>query len=158
DKVQDTTDEDLKQFPVERVSHEDAKAFVAELNKRCKETGWSYRLPTEAEWEYPCRGGPMTDRRDSAFDWYFDTPPRELKEVQANSDLQRPCKVGSFAPNRLGLYDMHGNVWEWCEDALADLPGPQAIDKGAAPGIVERGGCWHDGDGRLSFRIAFPPS
>ena len=72
--------------------------------------------------------------------------------------LERPTPVGSYKANAFGLFDMHGTVWEWCDNALADLPGPQAIDKGAAPGIVERGGCWHDGNGRLSFRIAFPPS
>jgi formylglycine-generating enzyme required for sulfatase activity len=160
DKVQDIKDEDLKQFPVEMVSYEDAKMFVAELNKRCKQEGWVYRLPTEAEWEYACRGGPMTDRQESAFDWYFDKPTNQLLKGQANFDLGRPCKVGLYPPNRLGLHDMHGNLWEWCDDALPGLPGPHYIAEGASPRVVERGSCFHNaGDYfRTSARISFPPT
>jgi formylglycine-generating enzyme required for sulfatase activity len=161
DAVNGVPDEELKRFPVDNVSWDDAQAFLAELNKRTKESGWVYRLPTEAEWEYACRGGPLTDKRDSAFHFYFDKPTNQVLPEQANFHLNRTCKVGSYAPNRLGLYDMHGNVWEWCDDRVVDARGLLH----QAPGDslrVERGGCWHDGPGSpfrcTSARISFPAS
>ena len=95
-----------------------------------------YRLPKEVEWEYACRGGPMANKLDSAFDFYFDKPVDQLQAEQANFEhgkgLKRTCQVGSYKPNRLGLYDMHGNVWEWCEDE-------QKLDNaGLAPGLPGR--------------------
>ena len=93
--------------------------FLAKLNEREKETGWVYRLPTAVEWEYACRGGPMADKADSAFDFYFARPTNTLLPEQANfseTELKRTCMVGSYPPNALGLYDLHGNVWEWCDD------------------------------------------
>jgi formylglycine-generating enzyme required for sulfatase activity len=121
DEVAAISDAELKRFPVEMVSWHDAQLFLEELNQRTKETGWVYRLPKEVEWEYACRDGPLANKFDSAFDYYFDRPMLHLKPGQANFEhkkcLKRACKVGSYAPNRLGLYDMHGNVWEWCEDA-----------------------------------------
>src|SRR5262249_45109645 len=59
DAVRGIPDEDLQRFPVESVTWDDARAFVAQLNQRLNESGWLYRLPTEAEWEYACRGGPL---------------------------------------------------------------------------------------------------
>jgi len=120
DAVKDIPDADLKRFPVEMVSWGACREFVDRLNKQVKESGWVYRLPKEAEWEYACRGGPMADRFDSAFDFYFDKPKNHLLPDQANfgkRESGRTCQVGSYKPNRLGLYDMHGNVHEWCEDA-----------------------------------------
>ncbi len=142
--MRDIPEAELKRFPVEQVSWDDAQLFLRELNKRDKQEGWVYRLPKEVEWEYACRGGPMANKLDSAFDFYFDKPVAELQADQANFEhgkgLKRTCKVGSYKPNRLGLYDMHGNVWEWCEDE-------QKLDNRASDRVF-RGGSWGDG-GRL---------
>jgi formylglycine-generating enzyme required for sulfatase activity len=144
DNVKDIADADLKRFPVEMVSWNDAQAFLKELNEREKGRGWVYRLPTEAEWEYACRGG-ATSKEECSFDFYFDKPTNDLASHQANfygdfpagnaakgPILGRTAKVGSYAPNKLGLYDMHGNVWQWCADLDA---------KGEAKRFM-RGGSW----------------
>ncbi len=131
--MKDIPEAELKRFPVEQVSWDDAQLFLRELNRRDKQEGWVYRLPKEVEWEYACRGGPMADKLDSAFDFYFDKPMAQLQAEQANFQLhglKRTCKVGSYKPNRLGLYDMHGNVWEWCEDEQKGATGPRT----GAPG------------------------
>ncbi|QTA82859.1 Sulfatase-modifying factor enzyme domain-containing protein [Desulfonema limicola] len=103
--------------PVENVSWDDAQDFIKALNKTAGKQ--KYRLPTEAEWEYACRAGTKTP---------FYTG-RCLGTDQANYDGNNPLKgcpkgiyrkkttpVGSFPSNPWGLYDMHGNVWEWCQD------------------------------------------
>src|SRR5262249_36929956 len=64
ERVKDITDAQLKKFPVEEVSWENAQQFLTELNKREQVAGWTYRLPKESEWEYACRGGPMSDQVD----------------------------------------------------------------------------------------------
>jgi formylglycine-generating enzyme required for sulfatase activity len=159
--VQGVPDEELKRFPVESVTWPDTQEFVKKVNERAKEGGWVYRLPREVEWEYACRGGPLADKRDSTFDWYFDKPTNQLLPEQANFNLKRTCKVGSYRPNPLGLYDMHGNVWEWCDDTVIDMQNLLHLQKGDSQ-RVERGGCWHDGPPspfrRTSARISFPPS
>jgi formylglycine-generating enzyme required for sulfatase activity len=154
--VKEVPDEDLNRFPVEMVSWEDAQQFLHELNDRARENVWLYRLPTEAEWEYACRGGPCPMRADSAFDFYPDGPANQLRPDQANfqngNGLKRPCKVGSYRPNRLGLYDMHGNVWEWCDGLLKAADGTSHR--------VYRGGGWYaDPDScRANGRGAYLPS
>jgi formylglycine-generating enzyme required for sulfatase activity len=154
--VQDISDADLKRFPVEGVTWDGCQLFVAKLNRLEKETGWVYRLPKEAEWEYACRGGPMTDRLDSAFYYYFAQPTNTLLPEQANfkhdNGLNRACKVGSYEPNRLGLFDMHGNVAEWCDDTV------EAAD-GTSHRVLRNGG-WHvsSGNSQVLFRFTKPPS
>jgi formylglycine-generating enzyme required for sulfatase activity len=143
EKVQDISDEELKQLPVEQVSWNDVQEFLKKLNAAQKDRGWVYRLPTEAEWEYVCRGA-TTSQEECSFDLYLDKPTNDLSSTQANFDgnfpagyapkgpsLRRTSKVGSYSPNKLGLYDMHGNVWQWCEDPF---------NKGSVR--VVRGGCW----------------
>ena len=143
DEVKDVSDADLKRFPVDRVTWDACQIFVARLNKMEKDTGWVYRLPKEAEWEYACRGGPMSDRLDSAFDFYFAQPTNAVG-TRANLNtgtvenpvmLGRTCKVGSYEPNALGLHDMHGNLHVWCDDAAKTFDG--------ADGYALRGGAWN---------------
>jgi serine/threonine protein kinase/formylglycine-generating enzyme required for sulfatase activity len=136
DLVKDIPDEVLKRFPVEQVSWNDAQVFLQRLNEREPEAGWVYRLPKDAEAEYACRGGPLSDKSESAYDFYFDKPTNELLSAQANfgKGFKRTRRVGSYQPNRLGLYDLCGNVWEWCDDAEKAADG--------APQRVARGGSW----------------
>jgi formylglycine-generating enzyme required for sulfatase activity len=131
--VEDISDTELKQFPVENVSWADLQEFLIKLNIFEKNSGWLYRLPTEAEWEYACRGG-ATSKAECSFDYYFDKLTNDLSSDQANfrTTLGRNSKVGSYPPNKLGLYDMHGNVWQWCQDA----------DEGGSDRVV-RGGSWY---------------
>lgn len=124
-EVKDIKDEDLMQFPVEMVSWDDAQEFLKKLNEQEKGKGSLYRLPSETEWEYACRGGATTEE-ECSYHFYFEKPTNDLSSKQANfvgnspfgkgekgPYLGRTTKVGSYAPNKLGLYDMHGNVWQW---------------------------------------------
>jgi formylglycine-generating enzyme required for sulfatase activity len=112
-------------LPVTDVSWEDCQEFIKKLNAK---TSGGYRLPTEAEWEYACRAGTSTVYSVGA----------SLKESDANygdGDAGSIKSVGGYKPNAFGLYDMHGNVWEWCEDWKADYPAGTVTDpKGPATG------------------------
>jgi formylglycine-generating enzyme required for sulfatase activity len=162
-KVADVSEANLKRFPVESVSWDDVQKFVEKLNEREKGKGWRYRLPKEAEWEYACRNA-ATDKAECSFDFYFakgGTNDLSSKEANFNGEypagngvkgnyLGRPTMVGQYEPNKLGLYDMHGNVRQWCED-LYDTKGP---------GQVVRGGSWrsHGRFCRAAFRDGYAPS
>jgi formylglycine-generating enzyme required for sulfatase activity len=142
DKVKDIADEDLKRFPVENMKWEEVEAFLVKLNQRERGKGWHYRLPSEAEWEYACRGA-ATTKEECSFDFYFSKPTNELSLKQANflsddrgdktkvTKLERPQKVGSYTPNKLGLYDMHGNVWQWCSDLYEGSPLDRVVRGGS---------------------------
>lgn len=128
--------------PVESVSWEDAQKFCEELNKI---TGNRYRLPSEAEWEYACRAG-------TTFEYYTGDDEQALKRAgwyDGNSD-SRTHSVGQKEANEFGLYDMHGNVWEWCEDDWhntyegAPDDGSTWIDHPRGNRRVLRGGSWYD--------------
>jgi formylglycine-generating enzyme required for sulfatase activity len=95
--------------PVTNVSWEDAEAYVGWLSQQ---TGQQYRLPSEAEWEYCCRAGTTTRYAfgDSIANQQAQFSGREW------SDAKQTVEAGTFPPNAWGLYDMHGNVWEWCAD------------------------------------------
>jgi formylglycine-generating enzyme required for sulfatase activity len=145
-------------FPVESVSWDlITNTFLVELNKKCKGDGYLYRLPTEDEWEYICRGGPISQAQ-SAFHYYFAKSKTDLAPNPTNELTQRmacfdqgpsgkPSEVGSFLPNSLGIYDMHGNVWEWTASA-----------EGSSR--VNRGGSWRNSAGgcAAAYRDARSPS
>ncbi len=144
-------------YPVENVSWDEAVEFCRKLTQRDRKEGkigrgQKYRLPTEAEWEYACRAGARSYRV-----FHFGD---SLSSTQANFNgeypyggaakgprLGRTCRVGSYKPNAWGLYDMHGNVWEWCADwhgsdyYAKSLPrDPTGPPEGSER--VFRGGCW----------------
>ena len=122
-------------LPVTNISWEDCKEFIKKLNAK---TGGNYRLPTSTEWEYACRAGSTTAYSLGATITPFDVN-------FSRSKIDKPVKVGSYKPNAFGLYDMHGNVWEWCEDWLGDYSSQTVTDpKGPATGKfrVLRGGSY----------------
>jgi len=117
-------------LPVTDVSWADCQDFIKKLNDKTK---GGYRLPTEAEWEYACRAGTKT-----AYS-FGDV----ISKADANYDGETIKPVGSYKPNAFGLYDMHGNVWEWCNDwfgdyDLKDNKDPQGVSNGERK--VVRGG------------------
>ncbi len=143
DDVKDIKVEDLKHFPVEMVSWNDTQQFIKKLNEKEKGKGYRYRLPSEAEWEYACRGG-ATSEEECSYYFYFAKPTNDLSSKEANfcggfpfgkADkgpyLGRPTKVGSYAPNKVWLYDMHGNVCQWCED-LSEKGGSDRVFRGGS--------------------------
>ncbi len=117
--LMNVSDEEIDRFPVESMTWHEAQDFLKLLNLVADEADWIYRLPTDAEWEYACRGGPMKSPEESAFDYHFDKPSNDLQPHQAHTlldQIHRPFPVGSLPPNSLGLYDMIGNVCELSQD------------------------------------------
>ena len=140
-------------LPVTFVSWEDCQEFIKKLNAK---TNGGYRLPTEAEWEYACRAGTTT-----AYSFGDKITPKDAN--YDDSKIRKPVAVGSYKPNAFGLYDMHGNVSEWCEDWKADYPAGAATDpKGPAKGEdrVFRDGSFSDNDSiaRSSVRHSITPT
>ena len=107
------------QLPVEHLSWLQATEYAECLSalEEEKAAGRSYRLPTEAEWEYACRAGTTTD---FAFGSVLLPSEANFSENGSQASAQQTCPVGSFQPNDWGFYDMHGNVWEWCSDWFDD--------------------------------------
>jgi formylglycine-generating enzyme required for sulfatase activity len=159
---------DTNQFPVETVSWDEAAKFCEEMmNWRggqmpsaLRQQGYRFALPTEAQWEYACRAG-------TTAPFHFGSI---LNGNQANCDgnypygteekgpsLQRACKVGSYPANASGLFDMHGNLWQWCQDYYGpyDLPAedPLGSVKHYEEHAVLRGGSW--GDVAMYCRAAY---
>jgi formylglycine-generating enzyme required for sulfatase activity/tRNA A-37 threonylcarbamoyl transferase component Bud32 len=158
-KVKDISDEELKLFPVESVSWDDAQEFIKKLNENERGRGYVYRLPTEAEWEYACRGG-ATSEEECSYHFYLNKPSNDLCSEQVNFSgnfpagkapkgkyLGRTTRVGAYPPNKLGLCDMHGNVWQWCADLFNPKMGSVR---------VFRGGGWSGSGhgGRAGDRVA----
>ena len=139
-----------RKLPVTDVSWNECHFFIRKLNEK---TNGGYRLPTEAEWEFACRAGTTT-----AYS-YGD----KLTKSDANILGSSIKTVGSYKPNAFGLYDMHGNVFEWCEDWFGDYPTGAVIDpKGPATGKsrVLRGGSFdlNESVARSSYRNSSAPS
>jgi formylglycine-generating enzyme required for sulfatase activity len=164
---------DTADFPVDTVSWYDAMEFCKRLSELPEEKAKkrAYTLPTEAQWEYACRGGPLSMQDPFHYG-------KSLSSPQANFDSNYPYggadkgiykgrteKVGSYPPNRLGLHDMHGNVWEWCLDWYdanyykTSPPKDPCNNQIGENRRVVRGGSWH-GSGwycRAALRIRFRP-
>ena len=136
-------------LPVTNVSWEDCQEFIKKLNAK---TDGGYRLPTESEWEYACRAGTTT-----AYSFGDKITPKDAN--YDDSKIRKPVAVGSYKPNAFGLYDMHGNVWEWCEDWYGEYPFAMTDPKGPAKGEyrVLRGGSFDfsDSDARSSRRNSY---
>jgi formylglycine-generating enzyme required for sulfatase activity len=174
DSVKEFSEKQLDSFPVEQVSWDDAQAFLKELTALAtkKKIPYSFRLPSEAEWEFACRGG---SENSEAFT--FDKPSESISSLQANFNgnhpfggadkgkyLRHTSKVGSYKPNPFGLYDMHGNVWEWCQDWYGEKyysDSDEKDPKGPKDGKyrVLRGGSWcdHGRDCRSAHRNDYDP-
>ena len=128
-----SNDWNVSKFPKMYLSWNDCQELINKLNAK---TSGGYRLPTEAEWEYACRAGTST-----AFSFGDAITPKDAK--YADSGVFRPMAVGCYKPNAFGLYDMHGNAWEWCEDWYGVYPAGMVTDpKGPTTGKhrVLRGG------------------
>jgi formylglycine-generating enzyme required for sulfatase activity len=149
------------QLPVENVSWEDAMEFCRKLSELSAErsAGRVYRLPTEAEWEYACRAGSTTK-------WSFGDAESSLGDYAwfPGNAGSKTHPVGQKKPNAWGLYDMHGNVWEWCSDWSRREYTTTAVDDPTGPAIgslrVIRGGGWY-GDARgcrSAYRHRFTPA
>jgi len=144
--------------PVENVSWNDAVKFCQKLNQKTKRI---YRLPSEAEWEYACRAGTTTP-------FYFgETITTDLVNYDGNYTYASAPKgqyrkqttpVGNFPPNAFGLHDMHGNIWEWCQDYWHDnyqrapIDGSAWLTTALSSGLLSnsrllRGGSWYDNPG-----------
>ena len=137
--------------PVENVSWNDCQEFIIKLNRM---TGMHFRLPTEAEWEFAARGG----NKSCGFKYSGSNMPDNVAWHEGNSGKVTHY-VGLKTPNELGLYDMTGNVLEWCHDWSADYSSAsQTNPSGPAAGTyhVTRGGCWSATPQycRVSFRLS----
>lgn len=165
--------------PVENVRWREVVDFCSRLSAQPmeKKAGRKYRLPTEAEWEYACRAGTVTpfhfgaslSSKEANFNGNYPFG----KEVKGPF-LKAPAPVGSYSPNAWGLYDMHGNVAEWCSDWYDPdyyKTSPKVDPKGPAKGVlstdfgadfyqVVRGGCWLDEARgcRTAYRFRLQPS
>ena len=165
--------------PVIRVSQKEALAFCQWLSRR---TGERVTLPTEAQWEYSCRGGTATplsyggldadfSRHANLADWTIrnlvydvrDQYPPDLapRDARFNDGKLVTAGVGGYQPNAWGLHDMHGNVWEWTRSAYRPYPYSELDGRnqpGADEAVVVRGGSWYDRPkrSRSAFRLSYP--
>jgi formylglycine-generating enzyme required for sulfatase activity len=132
-------------LPVDSVSWHETKQFCAKLTSKLSSLGYvRFRLPTEKEWEYSCRAGTQSDycagegeRALIKVAWYCQV---------GSESANRTKPVGQFEPNRWGIYDMHGNVWEWCKDLYVKHLISEEVDPnslGSTRCRALRGGSWN---------------
>ena len=149
--------------PVELVSWEDTQDFISALNSRDKDNSFLFRLPTEAEWEYAARGGALS----KGYQYAGSDKLRQVGWYTENSE-EGTKEIGQLYPNELGLYDMSGNVDEWCEDCFSEeyytLCHQQGLvenpcNSTAGTNRVVRGGSYFDGaaDCRCTIRFGNGP-
>jgi formylglycine-generating enzyme required for sulfatase activity len=138
-----------EKLPVTNVPATHLQNFIAKLNAKSNS---GYRLPTEAEWEYTCRAGTIT-----AYSFGDAITPKDANYT--DSKIGIPATVGNYQANVFGIYDMHGNVWEWCEDWYTAYPNQAVTDpKGPATGELRvlRGGSFSprfQRDARSAFHV-----
>ncbi len=142
-------------LPVEWVSWDDCQTFISRLNNL---TGKNFRLPTEAEWEYAARGG----NRSRGYKYSGSNKLSDVAWFDDNSD-RKTHPVGTKSPNELGIYDMSGNVWEWCSDWYGTYSSSSQTNPAGPSGgsyRVHRGGGLGSGpvDCRSSFRFSDAPN
>ncbi len=174
----ETTAGEGEEYPVYSMNFAEAEDFCRRLTTRARESGelpanWEIRLPTEAQWEYACRAGTTTatsfGNSLSSKQANFQGAP--YNGAEEGPSLKRAAPVGSYAANAWGLYDMHGNIYEWCRDwfhtrfpggvdpDLHDAEASATPSQNGARSRSRRGGCWAD-EGwpcRSAFRLRFEP-
>lgn len=139
-------------MPVESISWDDCQNFISKLNKK---TGRKFRLPTEAEWEYAARCG----NKSKGYQYSGSNNISDVGWYKGNSG-SKTHSVGLKQANELGVYDMTGNVWEWCQDWIGGYSSSSQTDPTGVPSgfhRVCRGGCWHEEaiEARSSSRIGY---
>ena len=153
-------DHDRADYPMTGITWHRARELVNLLNER-GESGW--RLPTEEEWEYACRAGTTT-----AFSFGKNISTDQANYVgkypydggSKGESRGVPVPVRSLPPNPFGLYEMHGNLWEWCEDLYVPYldEGAVAVDEPGAPRVIRGGGFTAMGKRcRSAYRDGYPP-
>jgi formylglycine-generating enzyme required for sulfatase activity len=139
-----------KNLPVEMVSWDDCQGFIKKLRGKDRRP---YRLPTEAEWEYACRAGTRTPfhfGKTISTDQANYNGNFKYGDGKIGVSRGKTTPVGSFPANAFGLFDMHGNVYQWCQDREGDYPRNEVVDpKGPedGKGRVMRGGCFYEPPG-----------
>ena len=149
------TNTQREKHPAINISWHNAQAYCAWLSEQ---TGRNYRLPSESTWEYACRAGKQTP--------YHTGETITKEQANFNQNIGKTTTVGSYQPNDFGIYDMHGNVWEWCQDTWhenyenAPSDGSPWEDNEANEDRVLRGGSWYrvPDDVRSSTRSYFHPN
>jgi formylglycine-generating enzyme required for sulfatase activity len=142
------------QQPVDDVSWDSVQTFIKKLNSI---TGKNYRLPTDAEWEYAARGG----KQSKGYLYSGSNTSPEVGAFNNSNCISKPCPVGTKNPNELGIYDMSGNVFEWCQDWGGNYTSTPVTDPtGPTTGTTRiiRGGSWSNNVSTILGRHSIAPT